>query len=124
MKNDGVFQYVPDGHKLIQIATDDKRPSLARASLGQNYIGEAPVNIIVAGNFRITEAKYGQRAYRYLNMEVGHAAENLALQAVTLGLVSVQIGAFWDDVVSKTLELPETQDPFYIIPIGYLKASS
>src|SRR3989338_9513313 len=41
MKKDGVFQYVPDGHKLIQIAEEDRRPSLVRASLGQTYIGEA-----------------------------------------------------------------------------------
>lgn len=124
LKKDGVFQYVPDGHKLIQISEEDKRPALVRASLGQNYIGEAPLVIVVTGNFRITEAKYGQRAYRYLNMEIGHVAENIHLQAVALGLVSVPVGAFWDDVVAKTLELPDTQDPFYIIPIGYLNSGS
>jgi len=124
MKNDGLFQYIPDGNKLVQISTEDKRPSLVRASLAQSFIGEAPLIIVIAGNFRIIEAKFGQRAYRYLNMEIGHAAENIHLQAVSLGLVSVPVGAFWDDVVAKTLELPDTQDPFYIIPVGYLKPSS
>lgn len=124
VKSDGVFQYVPDGHKLIQISAEDKRSSLVRASLGQTYVGEAPLDIVIAGNFRITEAKYGQRSYRYLNMEIGHAAENIHLQAVAMGLVSLPVGAFWDDVVAKTLELPDTQDPFYIIPVGYLKPSS
>jgi len=123
VKKDGVFRYLPDGHKLLQISTEDKRPSLMRASLVQTAISEAPVVIVVAGNFRITEAKYGQRAYRYVNMEVGHVAENIHLQAVALGMVSVPIGAFWDDVVAKTLELPETQDPYYLIPVGYLKSS-
>jgi len=124
LKKDGVFKYIPDGHKLAQISEEDKRPSLVRASLGQSYIAEAPLVIVIAGNFRITETKYGQRSYRYVNMEVGHVAENVHLQAVAMGLVSVPIAAFWDDVVAKTLELPETQDPFYIIPIGYLKSSS
>lgn len=123
LKKDGVFQYIPDGHKLVQISEEDKRPSLVRASLGQSYIGEAPLVIVVAGNFRITEAKYGQRSYRYVNMEVGHVAENIHLQAVAMGMVSLPIGAFWDDVVAKTLELPETQDPYYIIPVGYFKSS-
>ena len=100
------------------------RPSIVRASLGQSFISEAPVVIIVAGNFRIVEAKYGQRSYRYLNMEIGHAAENIQLEAVSLGLVSVPVGAFWDDVVGKTLDLPDTQDPFYIIPVGYLNAAA
>lgn len=123
VKKDGVFEYIPDGNKLIQIAEDDRRPQLVRASLGQTYIADAPLVVVVTGNFRITEAKYGQRAYRYLNMEIGHVAENIVLQAVSLGLVSIPIGAFWDDVVAKTLELPETRDPFYIIPIGYHKPS-
>ncbi|MDD4178728.1 MAG: SagB/ThcOx family dehydrogenase [Candidatus Margulisbacteria bacterium] len=123
IKSDGVFSYVPDEHKLVQISEEDKRPSLVRASLGQAYISEAPLVIVIAGNFRIVEAKYGQRSYRYLNMEVGHVAENIHLQAVSLGLVSVAIGAFWDDVVAKILELPDTQDPFYIIPVGRLKTA-
>lgn len=124
LKKDGVFQYVPDGHKLVEISTEDKRASLVRASLGQGYIAEAPLVMVVAGNFRICEAKYGQRAYRYMSMEIGHVAENVQLQAVALGLVSVPIGAFWDDVVAKALELPETQDPFYVIPIGYYKSGT
>ncbi|MCU0641842.1 MAG: SagB/ThcOx family dehydrogenase [Candidatus Margulisbacteria bacterium] len=123
-KKDGVFQYLPDGHKLIEVATEDKRSSLVRAALGQGYIAEAPLVIIVAGNFRITEAKYGQRAYRYMSMEIGHVGENVLLQAVALGLVAVPIGAFWDDVVAKALGLPETQDPFYLIPVGYLRSGS
>lgn len=121
LKKDGIFQYIPDGHKLVQTSEEDRRPSLVRASLAQTFIGEAPMVILIAGNFRIIETKYGQRAYRYLNMEIGHAAENIHLQAVALGLVSVPIGAFWDDVVAKNLDLPPTQDPFYIIPVGYPK---
>ncbi|OGC11253.1 hypothetical protein A3K48_01855 [candidate division WOR-1 bacterium RIFOXYA12_FULL_52_29] len=121
VKKDGVFEYVPDGNKLVEISTEDKRGSIVRASLGQQFIGEAPCVIIICGNFRITQAKFGQRSYRYINMEVGHAAENILLQAVALGLGAVPVGAFWDDVVSKLLELPDTRDPFYIIPIGYPK---
>jgi SagB-type dehydrogenase family enzyme len=121
-KKDGVVQYIPDGHKLVEVSTEDKRASLVRASLGQSYIAEAPLVLVVAGNFRISEAKYGQRAYRYMSMEIGHVGQNILLQAVAMGLVGVGIGAFWDDVVAKSLELPETQDPFYVIPIGYYRS--
>ena len=124
LKSDGIFRYVPDGHKLLQTSAEDIRPSLVRASLGQDFIGQAPLVIVIVGNFRIVEAKFGQRSYRYLNMEIGHAAENIQLQAVALGLVSVPVGAFWDDVVAKELALPDTQDPFYILPVGYLKSGS
>lgn len=121
LKHDGVFRYIPDGHKMVQISEQDKRSSLTRASLGQSFIREAPVDIIISGNFAITQAKYGARAFRYVCMEIGHVAENIHLQAVALGLGSVPIGAFWDDVVKKNLDLPDNQDPLYIIPIGYIK---
>ena len=120
-EKDGVFRYIPDGHKLLEISHTDVRPQLLRASLGQSYIREAPVDIIIAANFAVTQAKYGQRAFRYVCMEVGHAAENIQLQAVALGLVSVPVGSFWDDVVRADLSIPDTQDPLYIIPIGYKK---
>ena len=121
VKKDGVFRYIPDGHKLLQLASGDKRPSIVRASLGQSAIKEAPVSLIISANFAITQAKYGPRAFRYVCMEIGHVAENIHLQAVALGLGSVPLGAFWDDVVKSTLELPENQDPLYIIPIGYIQ---
>lgn len=122
VKKDGVFRYIPDGHKLVQLSDQDLRPSLVRASLGQSFIREAPVDIIISGNFAITQAKYGARAFRYVCMEIGHTAQNIHLQAVSLGLSSVPIGAFWDDVVKKNLELPDNQEPLYIIPIGFQKA--
>ena len=121
LKNDGVFQYLPSEHKLLQLFDQDKRPSLVRASLGQGFIKEAPVSILITGNFSITQEKYGPRTFRYVCMEVGHVAENIHLQAVALGLGSVPVGAFWNDVVKSTLELPEEEEPLYIIPIGYIE---
>lgn len=119
-KGDGLFRYISSGHKLVQLSTEDKRPSIMRASLGQAWIRQAPVSIILAANFKITQEKYGPRAYRYVCMEAGHVAENILLQAVSLGLASIAIGAFWDDVIKVTLELPDNQDPLYIISLGYL----
>ena len=54
-------------------------------------------------------------------MEVGHAAQNIHLVAVALGLGSVPIGAFEDGMVKKVLNLPKDIEPLYIIPIGYFK---
>jgi SagB-type dehydrogenase family enzyme len=121
IKKDGLYRYIPDDHKLLQLSSKDLRPSLLRVALGQSFIREAPIDIIIAANFNIVQAKYGPRAFRYTCMEAGHVAENIHLQAVALGLVSVAVGAFWDDAIKKILELPENQDPLYIIPIGYKK---
>ncbi|HJX69867.1 MAG TPA: nitroreductase family protein, partial [Dehalococcoidia bacterium] len=65
------------------------------------------------------ERGYGQRGARYVHIEVGHAAQNIHLQAVALGLGSVPIGAFYDEQVQRALALPKNQQPLYIIPVGY-----
>jgi len=121
LKKDGFFKYLPNEHALLKISKEDKRPSLVRCSLGQSFIKEAPISIVIAANFSVTQKKYGPRAFRYVCMEIGHVAENIHLQAVAMGLGSVPVGAFWNDVVKNALELPEEQDPIYIIPLGYIE---
>ncbi|MFA5839839.1 MAG: SagB/ThcOx family dehydrogenase [Candidatus Margulisiibacteriota bacterium] len=118
-RKDGLFRYVPTENKLIQISDQDKRPSLVRGALAQSFIKDAPVVMILAANFKVTQEKFGPRAFRYVFSEIGHIAENVHLQAVALGLGSLPVGSFWDDVIKSTLNLPEDQDPLYLIPIGY-----
>ncbi|MDI6731328.1 MAG: SagB/ThcOx family dehydrogenase [Candidatus Margulisbacteria bacterium] len=118
-RKDGIYRYVPVEHKLVQVSSEDKRPSLVRGALAQTFLKEAPVVMIIAANFKVTYEKYGPRAFRYVFTEIGHVAENVHLQAVALNLGSVPVGAFWDDVIKSALGLPEEQDPLYLIPIGY-----
>ena len=47
-------------------------------------------------------------------MEVGHAAQNVYLQAVSLDLGTVVIGAFNDSKVKKVVNLGERENPLYI----------
>jgi nitroreductase len=54
-------------------------------------------------------------------MEAGHAAQNVHLQAESLGLGSVAVGAFDDASVSKVLELPSGLEPLYMVPVGYCR---
>jgi len=121
VKPEGVYHYTPRSHSLELHLKGDKRPSLVRASLGQNFIGDAAVSIVITAVFDRTREKFGLRSERYVIMEAGHAAQNLLLQATAMGLGAVPVGSFWDDVVIATLDLPWGQDPLYIIPVGYLK---
>ena len=121
VNSNGVYHYDPLKHSLTQVTKGDKRPNLSRAALAQNYIEEAPINILITALFNKTRTKYGSRAERYVHMEAGHAAENVQLQAVALDLGSVCIGSFWDDVVNSTLGLPPEHEPLYIIPVGHEK---
>jgi len=121
VKSDGVFHYEPLDHKLTTVVSEDRRKNLALAALGQSFIAEAPLDIIIAAVYGRTKIRYGGRTERYVHMEAGHAAQNIHLEAVALGLGSVPIGAFWDDRVAKALDLPAEHKPLYIIPVGYSK---
>ena len=72
----------------------------------------------VSAVYKRTTAKYGERGIRYAHMEAGHAAQNLLLQAVVLGLGSVLVGAFSDEKVRQVLMLNATETPLYLIPVG------
>ena len=120
-KDDGLYHYIPKGHRLRRITDNDLRPELQAASLSQPSVGEAAINIIICAVYNRIASKYGARGTRYTDIEVGHAAQNIHLEAVALGLASVPIGAFGDNEVAKVLSLPEAETPIYIIPVGYAK---
>lgn len=122
MNKDGLYHYEPHGHKLKLMRLGDLRSSLSRAALGQAFIAQAPVDIVITAVYERTARRYRERATRYVHIEVGHVAENIHLQAVALGLGSVPVGAFIDDEVKRVLSLPKEEVPLYIIPVGHEKS--
>jgi SagB-type dehydrogenase family enzyme len=114
----GVYQYRPARHTLSRVAVGDKRGGLARAALRQTCVRDAPAVIIMTAVYERTTWKYGDRGKRYVHMESGHAAQNIYLQAVPLGLGTVTVGAFSDGKVKQILDLPENEVPLYLMPVG------
>ena len=114
----GVYRYRPTEHDLVRLRDGDVRPALAAAALGQEFVASAPVSIVFAAVHERTAQRYGARAERYVAMEVGHAGQNLCLQAVALDLGSVIVGAFRDEQVATVLGLPDQEKPLYIVPVG------
>lgn len=113
----GVYRYRPLDHSLIKVSSEDRVKALMEAALYQEFVGEAAVNIVVAANYERTTARYGSRGIRYVHIEVGHVGQNISLEAVSLGLASVMVGAFSDSLVKKLIG--EAAEPLYIIPVGY-----
>jgi SagB-type dehydrogenase family enzyme len=121
VESEGVFHYQPADHSLAQISSDDSRTGLYTASLEQDSILKAPFIIVICGVYQRIEIKYGvSRGPRYVHMEAGHVAQNILLQAVTLGLGAVPVGAFQDAQVHKILGLPTDHKPLYLVPVGYI----
>lgn len=116
---DGLYHYLPDGHRAEVLSLQDLRQELARAGLDQSAIHDAPAVFVIAAVYARTAGKYGDRAERYVKLEAGHAGQNILLQAVALGLGGVPIGAFHDDQVQRVLDLPADHEPLYLIPVGH-----
>jgi SagB-type dehydrogenase family enzyme len=120
---EGLYHYQPAGHQVTASPKLGLRQKLWEAGLKQDWIREAPVVLVIAAVYERASGKYGDRAPRYVHMEAGHAAENLLLQAVALGLGGVVIGAFYDARVQSALDLPANHKPLYLIPVGHPKDS-
>jgi SagB-type dehydrogenase family enzyme len=114
----GIYKYEPHGHELTLVASGDKRKVLYRAALEQESVRDGAAAIIIAALYERTTRKYGERGIRYVHMEAGHAAQNVYLQASSLNLGTVVIGAFQDELVKKVLQMSNKESPLYIMPVG------
>ena len=114
----GLYRYRGREHALDAQSPRDLRELLAAAALNQRPVERAPVTFLFAAVYERMTAKYGHRGVRYVDMEAGHAAQNLCLQAVALDLKSVVIGAFQDAAVKQAATLPAHEDPLYLVPVG------
>ncbi len=114
----GVYRYLPLNHSLSKIMNGDQRHALYAGALHQSAIINAPASVIIGGVFERTTNRYGARGEQYVYMEVGHAGQNIHLQAEALGLGTVVIGAFDDSRVQQALNLPLKVIPISIMPFG------
>ena len=115
----GLFVYNPYQHSLEQIFAPDIRGSLAEAALRQEVVAAAPCDIIIAGSVGKVVGKYGNNARRFMTLEAGHVGQNILLQAASLELGAVPVGAFDVRAVRRVCRLPSHLEPLEIICVGY-----
>lgn len=114
----GVYRYEPGRNQLLKILNGDLRAPLAHAALDQSWIGNAAAALAFTAVPERTARKYGERGIRYIHMEIGHAAQNVLLEAIALDLGTAVVGAFIDEQVQTLLQLPKDQPVLYLIPVG------
>lgn len=114
----GLYRYDSKHHSLTTEQKGDLRRALAQVALNQDWISQSSAIIVISAVASRTTAKYGERGERYIHMEVGHASQNLLLQATALGLRSAIVGAFDDKRLGVLLGLREDEQPLIILPVG------
>jgi SagB-type dehydrogenase family enzyme len=99
----------------IYFSVQGKKTTLSE-HYAQDEITKAPATFVITAVYERTMKKYKERGIQYVHMEVGAVAENIYLQAETLNLGTVFMGAFEDQKVKKVLGIKE--EPLAIMPIG------
>lgn len=114
----GFFHYESREHQ-IERRGDDLRPTISKAARGQKQILQSPGVFVFTAVFERMGAKPDDpRGARWIYAEAGHAAQNLLLEAVALGLGGVPMGGFDDKQLQENLPLPADHRPVYMVAIG------
>lgn len=106
----GIYHYNIRNHQLEELKAGDFGGDLAHAALDQEMCATASVVFIWTAVFRRSKWKYKQRAYRYIYLDAGHIAENLALATASIKCGSCQIGAFFDDEINSIVGIDGTEE--------------
>ncbi|MBU8933173.1 MAG: SagB/ThcOx family dehydrogenase [candidate division Zixibacteria bacterium] len=115
----GLYHYQVSDSTLELVEEEDHGRQLHQASHNQNAVGSSPVTVVLTARFDRSTRKYGDRGFRYAYIEVGAIAENICLQAASLSLGTVCIGAFNDDALNQLLGIDGKEEAaLLIMPVG------
>ena len=104
-----------DGGVSVERALAERR---AAAAHQQAWVSDNAALVVISAQYGRITGKYGPRSVRYAQLEAGHAAENLFLQATALGIATVVVGAFDDAAVTRLLRLEPGEEPLVLMPLG------
>jgi SagB-type dehydrogenase family enzyme len=117
----GLYHFSVRDHSIVLIKEGDFRDKLLRASLEQEMVKDAAAVFVLSAIFDRIRSKYGERGYRYVYMEAGHISQNIYLQATSMGLGTVVIGAFVDDKINNLIGIDGRKEAVIAIqPVGKL----
>ncbi len=116
---DGFFEYLPAAHAIQKLSDKDLRAGLST----QKTVTEAPAVFLIAGDYtRATQGGNTEMGLRWINLEAGHAAQNLLLQATALGLGAVPVGGIQPQQIQQAATLPANATAIYLVPVGHPKS--
>lgn len=115
---EGSYLYDPLSHSISLVREGDLAAPLYEACLRQPWVYGARAVITITAIYERTTSVYGERGVRYVHMEAGHAAQNIYLQATALGLATVAVAAFYDEMVREVIGASPDEEPLYVMPIG------
>ena len=113
----GIYHYNIKNHSLEEIKPGHFGDAIAHAALDQQICATASAVFIWTAIFERSKWKYKQRAYRYIYLDAGHIAENLALAAASIKCGSCQVGAFFDDEINSIVAIDGAEESTILLSV-------
>ena len=102
----GLYKFLALEHKLAEINLEQGIADLiADACFQQRFVQSCAATFIFVACVYRTYWRYGERGYRYMHLDAGHASQNLYLAAEAIGGGACAIGAFFDEELNDLLGL-------------------
>jgi SagB-type dehydrogenase family enzyme len=114
----GLYRYAPDSHELETLGRGDRRKRLVQSASGQECASECAIMVLLTADLRRMQREFGDTSRKLAFLEAGHAAQNFLHAATAQGLGAIGIGRFDESIVQQTLELPDTEEPMYLLLAG------
>jgi len=115
----GIHHYDPVKHALAKVSSCPAKSELERLIFADDLWDHAAAALVFTGVFERAQAKYGERGYRFVLLEAGHAAQNVLLAAQSLGLAGAPIGGFCEDALGAAMGLEAAKEsPLYVVLLG------
>ena len=107
--------------RFVVVRDKAKRRELSTAAKGQKFLEEAPIVVACLAETDNHIMTCGQACYP---IDVAIAIDHMTLAAVTLGLGTCWIGAFYEEEVKKILDIPKEIKVVELLCLGYPKDNS
>lgn len=114
----GLYKLNPSSLAIQLLQEGDFQAQAYQICLGQELAASCCFLLIHTSHVSDLVQEYGDRGYRYINLEAGQIGQRINLISQHLGLGSSGIGGYFDDMTNEILDLPLTSGVHYISTVG------
>lgn len=116
----GFYRYLPFEHQLLfEFQEKQMEQKLVEASLGQTFVGQAPLVVLWTVIPARMEWRYGLAAHKLIALDAGHVCQNLYLACEAIHAGCCAVAAYHQQLCDQLLHV-DGKDEFviYLAPVG------
>lgn len=114
----GAYTYDPYAHTLALRRAGGLRNELLSGACHQTEVDTAALGILLSANLSRSVREFGESGVRLAQIEAGHAAQNVLLQATALSLGAIGMGKLDAVAIRRVVDLPAREEPLLLLLAG------